>query len=100
MALNWNTVKAEHVARACQELREQNIPLRSKTRGISILFEGEFLPAKQVIRLAYLIANDMPLDTKLKFTSGESTVTRLRKLGFEVERRGAARLDGVPQASA
>jgi hypothetical protein len=40
------------------------------------------------MRTAYLLANNMRLDTKLKFSSGESTVKRLRNLGFQVERRG------------
>jgi len=87
MALNWNSVRAEHVTRACQVVRNDGKSLRSKSTGICIVFEGSALPAKKVIRFAYLLANNMPLDTKLKFSSGESTVQRLRSLGFQVERR-------------
>jgi len=85
MGLNWNTVRAEHVARACDMLAEAK-----SSRGGRSLFvqhKGRELPAKDVLRIAYLLANNLPADSKLKFSSGEGTVARLRSLGFTVERR-------------
>ena len=87
MALNWNSVNADHIALACQHIRDDGKRSPSKSQGIFVIYEDAVLPAKQVMRFAYLLANSMPLDTKLKFSSGESTVKRLRGLGFEVERR-------------
>ena len=91
MALDWNSVRAVHVTEACRQLREGVRPVRLKSTGIFIISEGKDLPAKQVMRVAYLLANNMSLDAKLRFSSGESTVKRLRSLGFQVERRNGSR---------
>ena len=98
MALNWNTVQAEHVAKACELVGGDEKARKLKAKGIFIVSGDSVLPAKQVIRAAYLLANDLPLDTKLKFSSGESTVKRLQSLGFQVERRGQTTPKGAPDA--
>ena len=86
MALDWFTVKAEHVRAACDlVMRGENQP-RAKAKGIFVLFDGQFLPAKHVLRTAYCIANKLPADSAPKFASGEGTIKVLRDLGFTVER--------------
>lgn len=86
MALDWSTVKPEHVARACELLAAgQHIP-RVQAKGLFVVFGHENLPAKQVMRLAYCLANNMPLNATPKFASGEATLNLLRGLGFSVTR--------------
>lgn len=86
MALDWKTVKAEHVAKACELAASGESLPRPKAKGIFVIRNGERLPAKHVLRLAYCVAHGLPLSTPLKFSSGESTVSRLRSLGFDVDR--------------
>ena len=85
MALDWKTVKAEHVEKACDLLVSGTALPRSKAKGIFVVRDGERLPAKHVLRLAYCIAHRLPMNTLVKFSSGEGTVSRLRGLGFEVD---------------
>jgi len=84
MALNWKTVTADHVRQACERVSASGAGKR--TSKIVIQYQGHPLPAKEVQRTAYLIANNLPDDTELKFSSGDSTVHFLSALGFEVER--------------
>ncbi len=86
MALKWDTIRTEHVARACELVAADKQTLRGRTTRIVLAFRGQRLPAKEVLRTAYLLANRLPLDAPLRFASGESTVQRLRRLGFAVER--------------
>ena len=87
MALNWNSVRSEHVAQACEQLRSSTKTARGKAKGIFVIYQDETLPAKRVLRLAYCIANRLPVTSQVKFTSGDSTLNLLRKLGFSAERR-------------
>lgn len=98
MGIDFSTVRAEHVAEAFK-LTSWEDKHRQRSKGIFIIFEGDALPAKQVIRTAYLLANNLPLDTKLKFSSGERIARRLRSLGFVVERRGEITSKEVPVES-
>ena len=84
MKLDWNTVGREHVERACELVLEGKHGPRSQAKGIFVVSKGQQLPAKHVLRLAYLLANGMPMETKLTFSSGEGTTRRLRGMGFEV----------------
>jgi hypothetical protein len=93
MALDWKSVKAEHVAKACQIVSSGVAP-RASAKGIFVLIDGKRLPAKQVLRLAYCLAQGIPLDSKVKFSSGAGTVNRLRALGCEVEH---VKVVAVPQ---
>lgn len=85
MALDWKSVNEEHVAKACQLVASGGVAPRASAKGIFVLNGGERLPAKHVLRIAYCLAKGMPLDSQVKFSSGEGTVNRLRQLGFEVE---------------
>lgn len=87
MALNWSSVKKENVERACQMILSGDTPARVTAKGIFVLFGQQHLPAKHVLRIAYCLANGLPMDTELRFSSGESTVKKLRNLGFEVEHK-------------
>jgi hypothetical protein len=87
MALNWKSLKAEHVKQACSILRSgQRVPSVKKA-GLYVRFETVDLPAKEVLGVAYRIANGLQQDTKLRFSSGEGTIALLRALGFEAGRK-------------
>jgi len=86
MPLHWDAVRAEHVRRACELVVSGQHPPRSKAKELFITHEGQHLPAKHVLRLAYLLANQLPLDSDLRFASGEGTIRRLRGLGFTATR--------------
>jgi hypothetical protein len=84
MALNWKSVSAEHVREALLIVSAKRST--DLTAGIVILDQGRRLPAKEVLRTAYQLANRLPSDSKLKFSSGDGTLNILRNLGFEAER--------------
>lgn len=87
MGLDWSTVRAEHVKKACELIVARDHTRRMHSKGgLFVLFQQESLPAKQVIRIAYCLANNMSLESKVKFASGEGTLNRLRALGFVVKR--------------
>ena len=88
MALNWKTVTADHIRQACERVAASRAGKR--TSKIVIEYQGHTLPAKEVQRTAYLIANNLPDNTELKFSSGDSTLHLLSGLGFKVERLPAA----------
>jgi hypothetical protein len=90
VALHWSTVKPEHVTKACEMLLKGEQPPRAKAKGIFVTYKGRLLPGKHVARLAYCFANDLGLDAKLKFSSGDGVVNLLHRLGFEVHRTGPA----------
>lgn len=86
MALNWDTIRPEHVQKACELVASGARRARAPAKGIFVIHGSERLPAKHVQRIAYLLANGMDLDTKLKFASGDGTLKLFRKLGFRAER--------------
>ena len=84
MGLNWKSVEAVHVTQACDTLLKTGS--RAKPRGLIMTYKGKHLPAKIILRTAYCLANNMPADSKLKFSSGEGSLQILRSLGFHAER--------------
>jgi len=86
MGLNWQSIRATDVQRACDMVESGQQTSRTPSKGIFLTRNGRQLPAKHVLRLAYCLANNMPLDSKLKFASGESSISLLRGLGFTVDR--------------
>jgi hypothetical protein len=84
MALNWKSVSAEHVREALLIVSAKRAT--DLAAGIVILDRGRRLPAKEVLRTAYQLANQLPRDAKIKFSSGDGTLNVLRNLGFEAER--------------
>ena len=85
MGLNWKSVTAVHVTQACEALLKSTGP-RAKPRGLIVTYKNRQLPAKIILRTAYCFANNISPETKLKFSSGEGTIQRLRSLGFHAER--------------
>ena len=85
MALNWKSIRAEHVKESIRRVAGQS--KRDRTTGLVIVADGRRLPAKEVLRIAYRIANNLPDSAQVKFSSGEGTLSVLRQLGFVVERR-------------
>jgi hypothetical protein len=84
MALNWKSVSADHVKAALKQVGAAKSG--NRTSGL-IIFEGErALPAKEVLRVSYQLANRLPADAKLKFSSGDGTLKILQDLGFRTER--------------
>lgn len=86
MPLEWSKLKAEHVSRACSLLAEGKVKSAPREKELFVIFDGRRFPAKQVAKLAYCLANQLPLDATLKFASGEGTLKRLQDLGAKVER--------------
>ena len=94
MALNWKSVRAEHVQQACQRLSAAGAA-RAPT-GIVIWYGEQALRAKEVLRVAYRLANRLPEAADIRFSSGDATLRFLNQLGFKVERVGPARTMGRP----
>lgn len=90
MAIEWNTVTATHVRHACDFVIARD-GTRDRDTGL-VVFAGERrLPAKEILREAYRMANGLSPETEVKFSSGEATLNVLRKLGFRAERLGSRR---------
>jgi hypothetical protein len=84
MALNWKSISADHVRAALKQVSTSRSV--NRTSGL-VIFDGErSLPAKEVLRAAYLIAHKLPADSNIKFSSGDGTLKVLRDLGFHADR--------------
>ena len=94
MALDWSSVKAEHVTEACNFLLREG-GSRGKSHGIYVQFQGQPLPAKAVARIAYARANNLAPESVPKFSSGDGTVKLLQRLGFTVEKREGEKTAGT-----
>jgi hypothetical protein len=86
MGLNWASVKADHVTQACEMLLHSAVPRSKLGSNLVVSYRGKHLPAKAVLRLAYCLANNIGSEKQLKFASGETSIQRLRSLGFQAER--------------
>lgn len=89
MALNWNTVRPEHVRSACESVAAGKA--RPTISGLVVWHNERALPAKEVLRIAYRLANDLAADEEVKFSSGDATLRLLTELGFSAERIGSKR---------
>lgn len=89
MALKWNTVRAEHVRSACERVAAGKA--RENISGIVVWHNERALPAKEVLRIAYRLANGLADDQEVKFSSGDATLRLLVTLGFHAERIGSKR---------
>jgi hypothetical protein len=84
MALNWKSVTAEHVRQACRRVSDASRTVKSS--GIIVWDGDRSLSAKEVLRVAYRLANGLPDSTELRFSSGDGSISILRRLGFRAER--------------
>jgi hypothetical protein len=80
MGLNWKSVQAVHVSQACETLL-RSTDTQSKLRGFIVTYREKQLPAKTILRMAYCLANNIPSETKLKFSSSESAPKLSGELG-------------------
>ena len=94
MSLDWKSIKSEHVTSACETLLSGANAPHSTAKGIFVVFQGNKLPAKHVLRLAYCLANNMSLASKIKFSSGDGTIRLLQTLGFEAGRSDSQAVAG------
>jgi hypothetical protein len=97
MGLNWKSIKTAHVDQACEAFLSSAVS-KPKPRGLVITYKDQQLPVKPILRTAYCLANGLPFETKLKFSSGDGSLQLLRTLGFRAERlqsasRGATETD-------
>lgn len=86
MAIDWSIIGREHVIKACDLLLKGKERSPTKAKGLFVVIEGQQLPAKQVVRLAYCLASKLSVESAPKFSSGEGTVKLLQRLGFAVDR--------------
>ena len=96
MSMNWRIVDSDHVKRACDIVASGKHGVAVRGRGLFVVHNAVRLPAKEVARVAYLLATSKPLDAPLRFASGESILNLLRKLGCRVERAPAPAQEGEP----
>jgi len=86
MGINWEVITEKHVAEACKAVAQRTAAGKAPRRGLVVSFDGQMLPAKDVAKMAHLIAIGKPLDYQVDFTSGESLLTRLRVRGCDAMR--------------
>jgi hypothetical protein len=84
MALDWSVVEADHVRNACSQVAASGS--RQRVKGIVVWCNDQALSAKEVLRVAYRLANNLSQDAEVKFASGEATLNLLKRLGFQAER--------------
>jgi hypothetical protein len=85
MKMNWASVKAHHVNQACDALLKSS-RAHPWPGSLIVTYNGQQLPAKAVLRLAYCFANNISTETNLQFSSGENSLALLRSLGFHAGR--------------
>jgi hypothetical protein len=86
VALNWKSVTREHVLAAMAQIGASKKYDRST--GLVVTFGERTLAAKEVLREAYRLANKLPADSTIKFSSGDGTLNVLVNLGFDAIRLG------------
>jgi len=84
--LDWTSVTPENVTEACELVLKGEHRPKVGAKGIFVIFKEQRLPAKHVARLAYCLANRLPLESKLKFSSGDGIVNLQQKRGHTVTR--------------
>lgn len=89
VALNWKTVTAEDVRAAMKQVAASK---PDRTSGLVVMDGDRALPAKEVLRIAYRMANKLPSDSIVKFSSGDGTLNVLASLGFDATRLGTGAL--------
>jgi hypothetical protein len=84
VTLNWKSVSADHVQAALKQVA--NTTAKDCTSGLIVFDGNRKLPAKEVLGVAYRLANKLASDVALKFSSGDGTLHTLQRLGFRAER--------------
>jgi hypothetical protein len=86
MGIDWGVVRAEHVNRACELCASGAAAARLRSKALVVRYQDRELPAKAVLQHAYRLAKGLPMDSEVRFASGDATLNLLRKLGFHAER--------------
>ncbi|OJA90461.1 GTPase [Burkholderia ubonensis] len=91
------SVTAEHIRLALQEIDQEGVPKDAESTGYDLLYNGKRYPPKLVLSLAVKHATGEPLD-RATFSGGEasSAFRLLRRLDFEVEAKDESS-DGIPE---
>ncbi|KVG26711.1 GTPase [Burkholderia ubonensis] len=91
------SVTAEHIRLALQEIDQQGVPKDAESTGYDLLYNSKRYPPKLVLSLAVKHATGEPLD-RAAFSGGEasSAFRLLRRLDFEVEAKDESS-DGIPE---
>ncbi|WP_232454374.1 McrB family protein [Burkholderia ubonensis] len=91
------SVTAEHIRLALQEIDQEGVPKDAESTGYDLLYNGKRYPPKLVLSLAVKHATGEPLD-RAAFSGGEasSAFRLLRRLDFEVEAKDESS-DGIPE---
>ena len=85
MSIDWSAITAEHIQQACDSVAER-LHRPDRNTGL-VIYSGERrLPVKEVLREAYRLAKRLAPEAEVTFASGESSLAKLRKLGFRAER--------------
>jgi len=87
VALNWKSIAAEHVREAMKQVGASKS--KDQSKGLVVINGSRTYSAKEVLRAAYCLANKLPSESVVKFSSGDGTLNVLTKLGFEAKRLGA-----------
>ena len=76
-------IQLPHVHEACRRVVRDGVPLERRGRSTYVVFEGQRLPAKYVLGLAYEIATGETLSPE-RYHGGDATARILRRLGLRV----------------
>jgi hypothetical protein len=88
----FSKIEREHIEQACQHLVANGAS--GKAAGAYfVLYKGQELPAKGVIREAFRFANQREIDAR-KFSGGQFVARILTRVGFEVVVHGATDAGG------
>jgi hypothetical protein len=88
VAPKWSSVRAISVAQAREEIASRHTS--DKTTGIAVFYRGRSLAAKEVLKIAYRLANGLDDASVLNFSSGNVSIAMLRRLAFKAKRLGSA----------
>jgi hypothetical protein len=94
-AEGFGRIQREHIERACRELIQSGE--HAAGGSYFVRFEGRDLPAKRVVRDAYLHANEREIETN-KFSGGQFVARILQRLGFDVIVRQSESDRGAPRS--
>src|SRR5262249_51728658 len=85
MRVDFSCVTSDHVTDACRLVIDNGVPVRRNARSRFLAFEGQHLPAKYGLGLAYKLATGRGLGAN-DYTGGLASGSVLERLGFQVLR--------------
>jgi hypothetical protein len=84
VTLNWKSVTADNIREAMKQVGASKFANRKL--GLVLIDKSNVYLAKEILRVAYRLANKLPRDSVVKFSSGDGTLNVLTKLGFDAKR--------------